>query len=82
MHTLELADRADGGQTRQNWRTLVNTNTGGVSLVEILVRLGFAVLLSLFLAVLLAWGWDRSDAPPHADDTRLLSATTDLAPQR
>ena len=32
--------------------------------MEILTRLGFAVLLSLLLAVLLAWGWDSSEPAP------------------
>lgn len=54
----------------------------GASVVEILVRLGFALLLSLCLAVLFAWGWDRSDTLPGSDSTRLLSATTHAAPPR
>lgn len=54
----------------------------GASVVEILVRLGFALLLSLCLAVLFAWGWDRSDALPGTDYARLLSATTSVAPLR
>ena len=54
----------------------------GASVVEILVRLGCALLLSLCLAVLFAWGWDRSDTLPGADNARLLSATTRLAPLR
>jgi hypothetical protein len=32
--------------------------------VEMLMRLGLALFLSLALAVLMAWGWDRSDQPP------------------
>lgn len=52
-------------------------------MVEILVRLGFALLLSLCLAVLFAWGWDRSDHTlPGADNARLLSATASVAPLR
>lgn len=54
----------------------------GASVVEILVRLGCALLLSLCLAVLFAWGWDRSDTLPGSDNARLLSATTRLAPLR
>jgi len=50
--------------------------------VEILVRLGFALLLSLCLAVLFAWGWDRSDTLPGADNARLLSAAPGAAPLR
>lgn len=48
--------------------------------VEILVRLGFALLLSLGLALLFAWGWDRSDVRPGTETTRLLNATTSAAP--
>jgi len=29
--------------------------------IEMLFRLGFALLLSLGIALLLAWGWSRSD---------------------
>jgi hypothetical protein len=34
-----------------------------------LVRLGLALLLSLGLAVLLAWGWDSSDDHPTPSHT-------------
>jgi hypothetical protein len=37
------------------------------------VRLSLALALSLGLAVLLAWGWDRSD-PPSDDAPRLVEA--------
>jgi hypothetical protein len=30
-------------------------------LVEVFLRLGLALLISMGLAVLLAWGWDSSD---------------------
>ncbi|MDD3784222.1 MAG: hypothetical protein WCZ20_05645 [Hydrogenophaga sp.] len=33
-------------------------------MIEILTRLGFALLLSVGLALLLAWGWDHSDGAP------------------
>lgn len=33
-------------------------------MIEILTRLGFALLLSVGLALLLAWGWDQSDGSP------------------
>lgn len=33
------------------------------TVIEILSRLGFALLLSVGLALLLAWGWDHSDPP-------------------
>lgn len=55
----------------------------GASVVEILIRLGFALVLSLCLAVLFAWGWDRSDALPGSDNgnARLLIETS-VAPLR
>ena len=31
-------------------------------MIEMLFRLGVALVLSLSLALLLAWGWDSSDA--------------------
>ncbi|MEZ5646384.1 MAG: hypothetical protein R3E94_11215 [Burkholderiaceae bacterium] len=43
-------------------------------MIEMFVRLGLALTLSLGLAVLLAWGWDRSDPPP-TDAPRLVEAT-------
>lgn len=42
--------------------------------MEILTRLGFAVLLSVLLAVLLAWGWDQSDAPNMPEPVTLGEA--------
>jgi hypothetical protein len=39
-------------------------------LIEVFVRLGLALLLSMGLAVLLAWGWDSSDRA--ASGTRAL----------
>jgi hypothetical protein len=46
--------------------------------IEILVRLGLALLLSLCLALVFAWGWDRSDTLPSADPARQLSTSTNL----
>lgn len=40
-----------------------------------LLRLVFALLLSLSLAVLFAWGWDRSDARPESAAPRLLTSS-------
>jgi len=37
--------------------------------IEMLVRLGLALFLSLGLAVLLAWGWDSSDDRPTPSHT-------------
>ncbi len=54
----------------------------GASMVEILVRLGFALLLSLCLAVLFAWGWDRSDTQPVPDNAGLLNAAGSAVPLR
>lgn len=39
-----------------------------------LVRLGLALVLSLGLAVLLAWGWDSSDDRPTPAHTPLISS--------
>lgn len=47
-----------------------------------LLRLGLALLLSLSLAVLLAWGWDRSDTTPDVDRAALTLAAPDLIPAR
>ena len=46
-----------------------------------LVRLGLALVLSLGLAVLLAWGWDRSDSLPAAAHIP-LNAGASMAPLR
>lgn len=43
--------------------------------MEILTRLGFAVLLSVLLAVLLAWGWDRSDTLSAPEPVTLGAAS-------
>ncbi len=45
-----------------------------------LLRLGLALVLSFGLAVLLAWGWDRSDPLPAP--ATALQATTPLIPAR
>lgn len=49
-------------------------------MIEIFLRLGLALIVSLGLAVLLAWGWDSSDRIATADDTVQLSADTPSAP--
>jgi hypothetical protein len=41
----------------------------GDPVIEMLVRLGLALFLSLGLAVLLAWGWDSSDDHPTPSHT-------------
>jgi hypothetical protein len=48
-------------------------------LIEVLVRLGLALLLSLSLAVLLAWGWHSSDRSPVAPEAIYSAATTSTA---
>ncbi len=47
-----------------------------------LVRLGFALLLSLCLALVFAWGWDRSDTRPLTNPTHELSTSTSVPPLR
>jgi hypothetical protein len=54
----------------------------GNPVLEMLVRLGFALLLSLCLALVFAWGWDRSDTPPLMDPSRQLSTATSVPPLR
>lgn len=42
-------------------------------MIEICTRLGLALVLSVTLAVLLAWGWDSSDPLP-IDSDRIVEA--------
>lgn len=46
-------------------------------LIELLTRLGGALLLSLCLAVLMAWGWSQTDAA-SSEAQQSLSASTVL----
>ncbi|MDO9251555.1 hypothetical protein [Hydrogenophaga sp.] len=48
-------------------------------MIEMLVRLGLALFLSLGLAVLLAWGWDSSDPLPTTAGIP-LDASASVAP--
>lgn len=41
---------------------------------EILTRLGFALVLSIGLALMFAWGWDHSDSP-SAQGAPMASST-------
>ena len=53
----------------------------GFDLIEMLVRLGLALLLSLTVAVLMAWGWSLSDNPPQGAEQTLVSTDrTSVAP--
>lgn len=54
-------------QPSQSWASK-NLAAGGL-VIEMLVRLGVALFLSLGLAVLLAWGWDSSDDHPTPSQT-------------
>jgi hypothetical protein len=47
----------------------------GAHVIEICVRLGLALLLSLSLALLLAWGGDQSDPLPSTE-RMLVEAST------
>jgi hypothetical protein len=47
--------------------------------IEICTRLGLALVLSVALAVLLAWGWDSSDPLPINTD-RLVEAPAPANP--
>jgi len=47
------------------------------TVIEIFARLGFALLLSLSLALLMAWGWHHSDqAPDQAKDLVMVGSGT------
>lgn len=49
-----------------------------VVLIELLTRLGGALLLSLSLALLMAWGWSQTDAAStEAQETLNASVTLD-----
>ncbi|HEX5737818.1 MAG TPA: hypothetical protein VFY22_04860 [Hydrogenophaga sp.] len=47
-------------------------------MIEICTRLGLALVLSVTLAVLLAWGWDNSDTVPVT--AHIPTDTSDSAP--
>ena len=59
------------GFNRHNGRWIVGSV--GFDLIEMLVRLGLALLLSLTVAVLMAWGWSLSDHPPQGVEQTLVS---------
>ena len=44
-----------------------------LSVIEMLFRLGFALLLSLSLALLLAWGWFSSDERTASADSPITA---------
>jgi hypothetical protein len=50
--------------------------------IEMLFRLGFALLLSLSLALLLAWGWFSSDERTASVDTPAASPAMQTASVR
>jgi len=58
----------------------LRTVVGSVAVIEMFVRLGLALTLSLGLAVLLAWGWDRSD-PPRSEAPRLVEVSSNTVVQ-
>ncbi|MBA4266668.1 MAG: hypothetical protein C0453_16450 [Comamonadaceae bacterium] len=49
------------------------------TVIEICTRLGLALVLSVTLAVLLAWGWDSSDPLP-IDSDRIVEAPAEQTP--
>jgi hypothetical protein len=53
-----------------------------LSVIEMLFRLGFALLLSLSLALLLAWGWFSSDERTASVDTPVASSAMQTASVR
>ena len=58
----------------------VSCHTEGLSVVEMLFRLGFALLLSLSLALLLAWGWSSSDE--RTETTQAEVSTDSVMPAK
>ena len=51
-------------------------------MIEMLFRLGVALVLSLSLALLLAWGWDSSDAVTGQQPAAASEQTSTPAPLR
>jgi hypothetical protein len=49
-------------------------------LVEVFLRLGLALLLSMGLAVLLAWGWHSSDRSALGESATVSAATNVVSP--
>lgn len=49
-------------------------------MIEILTRLGLALTLSLFIALLLAWGWDHSEHASVPTEQAVADAAIGDAP--
>jgi hypothetical protein len=45
----------------------------GIDLIEMLVRLGLALLLSLTVAVLMAWGWNHAERSAQGAEQAAVS---------
>ena len=56
--------------------------TKSLSVIEMLFRLGFALLLSVSLALLLAWGWFSSDERTEPAAAEMSSPVTPATPVR
>ncbi len=52
------------------------TRCTGCFLIEVFLRLGLALLLSMSLAVLLAWGWYSSDRAAIGPETTVSAAAS------
>lgn len=53
-----------------------------LSVIEMLFRLGFALLLSVSLALLLAWGWFSSDERTESAAITVSPSATPSTPSR
>lgn len=61
---------------------LSTTFAKSASVIEMLFRLGVALILSLSLALLLAWGWDSSDSVTGQQPTAASEQTSTPVPLR
>ena len=69
-----MANRAPEAPTIGRWIV----SEAGFGLIEMLVRLGLALLLSLSVAVLMAWGWSNGEQPSQGTEQAVV--TDSVAP--
>ncbi|MFN3496549.1 MAG: hypothetical protein ACK40L_18785, partial [Hydrogenophaga sp.] len=63
-HTSYSLSEMVQGMRRAQCQPIHSRHPLSVNVIEIFLRLGVSLLLSLCLALLLAWSWDQSDAHP------------------
>jgi hypothetical protein len=72
VHAARMEQRSNG----QNSYLLIKL-LAGISVIEMFVRLGLALFISLALALLFAWGWHHSDqAPAQIKDLAMADSST------